>query len=237
MLRTVLLALLLSVPDWNFFSIGRTNRLKEQAAAALRQRNYLSAMVQYRYLRYNYGLAHEEITLNLGHCYYLLGDTLNARRQYVTLRGSADRNIRTVALQQLGVMAFRGGRREQALALFKSSLQASPANDGARYNYELLSEQYAVRMPDDSTRLEIPPMAPPPPPPDAPQQAGSDHAEPDESGGTGAGKPPPAAEAGLSPERAEMLLKAIQSQESEYLRQHQDATTKRVRSPYKGPDW
>ena len=234
MLRTVLLALLLSVPDWNFFSIGRTNRLKEQAAAALRQRNYLSAMVQYRYLRYNYGLVHEEITLNLGHCYYLLGDTLNARRQYVTLRGSADPGIRTVALQQLGVMAFRGGRREQALALFKSALQASPANDGARYNFELLSEQYTVHAPPDTTRLDIPPA---PPPPDAPQQAGSDHSEPDEDGGTGAGKPPPSAEAGLSPERAEMLLKAIQSQESEYLRQRQDASTKRVGSPYKGPDW
>ncbi len=236
MLRTVLLALLLAIPDWNFFSIGRTNRLKEQAAAALRQRNYLSAMVQYRYLRYNYGLAHEEIILNLGHCYYLLGDTLNARRQYVTLGRSANRGIRTVALQQLGVMAFRGGRREQALALFKSALQANPANDGARYNYELLSEQGVVRPSADSSRLDIPP-APPPPPPDAPQQAGSDHSEPDENGGSGAGKPPPSAEAGLSPERAEMLLKAIQSQESEYLRQHQDATTKRVRSPYKGPDW
>jgi len=236
MLRTALLVLLLSVPDWTFFSIGRTNRLKEQAAAALRQRNYLSAMVQYRYLRYNYGLDHEEITLNLGHCYYLLGDTLNARRQYVTLRGSADRGIRTVALQQLGVMAFRGGRREQALALFKSALRANPANDGARYNYELLSERVAAAVPDDTLRLNIP-AAPPPPPPDAPQQAGSEHSEPDEQGGTGAGKPPPSAEAGLSPERAEMLLKAIQSQESEYLRQQQDASTKRVRSPYKGPDW
>ncbi len=235
MLRTALLVLLLALPDWTFFSIGRTNRLKEQAAAAFRQRNYLSAMVQYRYLRYNYGLAHEEITLNLGHCYYQLGDTLNARRQYAALGGSANRALRTVALQQLGVLAFRGGRREQALALFKSALQASPANDGARYNYELLSEQYAVPANDDTTRLDIPPA--PPPPPEAPQQAGSDHSEPDDDGGTGAGKPPPSAEAGLSPERAEMLLKAIQSQENEYLRQRQDASTKRVRSPYKGPDW
>jgi tetratricopeptide (TPR) repeat protein len=235
MLRTALLALLLSLPDWTFFSIGRTNRLKEQAAAAFRQRNYLSAMVQYRYLRYNYGLAHEEITLNLGHCYYQLGDTLNARRQYAALGGSPNRALRTVALQQLGVLAFRGGRREQALALFKSALQANPANDGARYNFELLSEQYAVQTTHDTVRLDIPPA--PLPPPDEPQQAGSDHSEPDEDGGTGAGKPPPSAEAGLSPERAEMLLKAIQSQENEYLRQRQDASSKRVRSPYKGPDW
>jgi tetratricopeptide (TPR) repeat protein len=140
-----------------------------------------------------------------------------------------------VALQQLGVLAFRSGRREQALALFKSALQANPTNDGARYNYELLSEQYTVSANADTARLDIPPA--PPPPPDAPQQAGSDHSEPDEDGGTGAGKPPPAAEAGLSPERAEMLLKAIQSQENEYLRQRQDASSKRVRSPYKGPDW
>jgi tetratricopeptide (TPR) repeat protein len=192
-------------------------------------------MIQYRYLRYTYGLTRDEIALNLAHCYFMLGDTANARKHYATLGKSASPTVRTVAYQQLGVLAFRHGKRDQAMGLFRAALVASPGNEGARYNYELVSE-LSGGHPADTTRRNLP-TAPPPPPPDVPQQSGDDHSEPEDDGGSGTGSLPPATETAMSPERAEMLLKAIQSQESEYLRQRQEASSRHARSTYKGPDW
>ncbi len=226
------------LPDQPFLTIGKANVIKMQAEAEFEKRNFVSAMVQYRYLRHTYKLPDEEIILNLAHCYFMLGDTASARKQYTMLQQSGSPAIRTVALQQLGVLAWRLGKREQSLALFKSSLLANPGNEDARYNFELLSVQQGSWSPGDSSAFTIPPGLPPPPPPDsAVQKPGEDFSEPDSGGGADGDSPPPVTEGGLSPERAEMLLKAIQSQENEYLRQRQDASSKRVQGNYKGPDW
>jgi tetratricopeptide (TPR) repeat protein len=226
------------LPDLPFLTVGKANSMKRQAQAEFENKNYVSAMVQYRYLRHTYKLTDEEIILNLAHCYFLLGDTTNARKQYSTLQQSDSPVIRTVALQQLGVLAWQLSRREQALALFKLSLLANPGNEDARYNFELLSLQQRSGIAGDSSAFSIPTgLLPPPPPDSAVQKPGEDFLEPDSGGGTDASSPPPAMEGGLNPERAEMLLKAIQSQENEYLRQRQDASSKRVQSNYKGSDW
>lgn len=239
MLRiTFLLFLLAWFPDLPFLTIGKANVIKNQAAEDFAKNNFVSAMVQYRYLRHAYKLSAEEITMNLAHCYFMLGDTTNARKQYALLQKSGDAAIRSVALQQSGILAWRLNQREQALALFKSSLLANPGNEDSRYNFEMLSVDNDGRSGFKEASFTVPPGLPPPPPPDsATRKSGEDFSEPDPGTGTEGGSPPPVTEGGLNPQKAEMLLKAIQSQESEYLRQRQESSSRRVQNGYKGPDW
>jgi archaellum component FlaD/FlaE len=54
------------------------------------------------------------------------------------LTGSPDKNIKSIAYQQLGVIANNMGKYDIALEQFKNSLRANPDNNDSRYNYELL---------------------------------------------------------------------------------------------------
>ncbi|MCC3156778.1 hypothetical protein LJ737_05980 [Hymenobacter sp. 15J16-1T3B] len=64
--------------------------------------------------------------------------------------------LRSVARQQLGVLAASEGNYPQAVALLRQALADNPANAAARYNYEVLSPLLGRRQP---------PQLPPPPPP------------------------------------------------------------------------
>ena len=48
--------------------------------------------------------------------------------------------IKSVAYQQLGVLASEQKKYPEALATFKESLKANPANEESRYNYELVKK-------------------------------------------------------------------------------------------------
>jgi tetratricopeptide (TPR) repeat protein len=121
--------------------IGKINSLKQEAKKAYLQGDYKTAISKYRYLIDSLQVNEDEVTLNLAHAYFNLNDTTNATREYQSLTRSSKNHIRSKAQQQLGVLLNRQGKLEEALNAFKESLKSEPANEGARYNYELVKRK------------------------------------------------------------------------------------------------
>lgn len=120
--------------------IGEVNKAKEKAKEAYARGEYKDAAAQYRILD-SLGVKEEEVTMNLAHAYYHLNDTVNARNAYLGLTNSADPHYKSVSYQQLGMLAHRENKLEESLTYFKSALKADPANEEARFNYELVKKK------------------------------------------------------------------------------------------------
>ena len=121
--------------------IGKINTLKREAKIAYIKGDFKTAIEKYRYLIDSLQVQEDEVTLNLAHAYFNLNDTTSATREYQSLTRSSKSHIRSKAQQQLGVLLNRQGKLEEALNAFKESLKSEPANDDARYNYELVKRK------------------------------------------------------------------------------------------------
>jgi Ca-activated chloride channel homolog len=121
--------------------ISKINSLKSEARKAFASGDYKTAIEKYRYLTDSLSVNEDEIKLNLANAYFQENDTTNAFSGYQNLAGSSDIVIRSKANQQLGVLNNRQGKFEEALANFKQSIKADPANRDARYNYEMLKKK------------------------------------------------------------------------------------------------
>jgi len=121
--------------------ISEVNKAKERAKESYARGDYKEAARQYRILVDSLGVSEEEVAMNMGHSYYQLNDTLNAKNTYLGLTSSSNPQFQSVSYQQLGMLAYHDGKLEEALAHFKSALKANPANEDARYNYELVKKK------------------------------------------------------------------------------------------------
>lgn len=137
----LLILFLLSALVTDPTKIGKINRAKEEAKKAYLAGDYETAASTYKYLTDSLAVTEDEVLLNLANSFYHLGDTASAVGQYQSLTQSADRTIRSVAQQQLGVVRNKQGKFEEALNHFKEAIKANPANEDARYNYELLKKK------------------------------------------------------------------------------------------------
>lgn len=134
----VLLLFFLKFPDPT--EIAKINRLKTEAEAAYIDNNYQTAVAKYSMLYDSMNVQEEEIALNLAHSYYALGDSSNAKANYQHLTTSRNKKLKSIAYQQLGVMAKSPATLTQSLAYLKSALKADPSNEEARYNYEVVKK-------------------------------------------------------------------------------------------------
>jgi Ca-activated chloride channel homolog len=121
--------------------INKINSLKSEAKAAYVKGNYQVAIDKYKYLIDSLGVKEDEVMLNLANAYFNSKDTLNAPTTYMPLTQSTDTKIKSIANQQLGVMANRNGKFEEALNYFKQALKTAPDNEDARYNYEMVKKK------------------------------------------------------------------------------------------------
>lgn len=137
----LLLLFLLSAIITDPAKIGQINRAKEEAKKAYLAGDYETAAAKYKYLADSLSVTEDEVLMNLGNAYFNLGDTASAIGQYQSLTQSANKNIRSIAQQQLGVTRNKQGKFEEALNHFKEAIKANPANEDARYNYELLKKK------------------------------------------------------------------------------------------------
>lgn len=119
----------------------RVNKTVAQAEQALQRKDYANASRQFRYLVDSLRFTEPAARLDLAHSLFEGKDTLNARQQYQRLDSVTNVPARSVALQQLGVLAGNRNENEQALAYFKRTLKADPTNEDARYDYELLKKK------------------------------------------------------------------------------------------------
>jgi hypothetical protein len=87
--------------------------------------------------------------LNHANALYLAGDTAAARLQYERLLEEEDSAIQSKVYNQLGLlMMYQPGKDKQTLELFKNALLMNPANESARYNYELCKMVEQSELPD-----------------------------------------------------------------------------------------
>jgi Ca-activated chloride channel homolog len=122
-------------------TVKKINAAKSAAEDAFKSGDYNTAIKHYQYLVDSMGVKEDEVVLNLANAYYLAKDTANAFNSYEMVTESPKSAIKSKANQQLGIMANKQGRSEEALNFFKQAIKAEPANDDARYNYEMLKKK------------------------------------------------------------------------------------------------
>ncbi len=138
MIRLLILVAVMALPDPT--EIATINKLKKSAKEAYVSENYGTAINNYRYLIDSLDVDEDEIFLNLGHAYYKQNDTTNAKNFYARATMSSKPEIKSIAYQQLGVMAKSPQTLPQSLQYLKSAIKADPTNNDARYDYELVKK-------------------------------------------------------------------------------------------------
>lgn len=136
-----LLLLFLTMFITDLDKISKINSVKAEAKEAYQKGDFQTAISKYRYLRDSLGVTEDEVLMNLGNAYFQTNDTTNAVNTFRTLAEAKQPNLRSVANQQLGVLSNRKGQYEEALNYFKQSLKANPANEEARFNYEMVKKK------------------------------------------------------------------------------------------------
>ncbi len=139
-LMAIAVGLLLLLTD--FDKIGKINSLKSEAKKAYAKGDFKTAIEKYKYLVDSLGVKEEEeVLLNLANSYFHEKDTANVQNAYLPLTQSKDTKLNSIANQQLGVVANRQGKLEEALNYFKQALKTAPDNEGARFNYEMVKKK------------------------------------------------------------------------------------------------
>jgi hypothetical protein len=136
-----MLVMLLSLLTNDPIKVRKINTAKAEAKDAFNAGDYKGAIAKYKYLIDSLEVKEDEIFVNLANAYYLEKDTANATTTYQSLTSSSKNEIRSKSHQQLGAIANQQGKFEQALQDFKQSIKANPANNDARYNYEMLKKK------------------------------------------------------------------------------------------------
>lgn len=132
-----LLLLMQGNPGW-FNGIAETNEMKEEAAEAYKKGDFEKASQLYAVLVDSLQVEGEALRLNFANSLYMGGKPEVADPLYRGLAANAeDDAIQSLSFQQLGMIATKEQNLKDAVSYFKQSLKSDPANDAARYNYEL----------------------------------------------------------------------------------------------------
>ena len=91
------------------------------------EEDFKTAIEKYSYLHDSLNVRDDNILLNLATAQYKVADQASALSNYQKLTASADKNIRSVAYQQLGIMNNTPQQQQKALDYFKKALKANPA--------------------------------------------------------------------------------------------------------------
>lgn len=132
--------LLIISPFTDLDKIARVNKAKKEAKEAYLSNNFQLAHDKYKFLIDSLGVKEEEVLLDYAHSLYNLNDTINAVNNYEELSASTNKNISSIAEQQLGQIMFDKKQYEPALEHYKNALRRNPNNKDSRYNYELLKK-------------------------------------------------------------------------------------------------
>lgn len=136
----IILVVLLAFLSTDPREIAKINALKKEAESAYLAGNYELAASKYKWLTDSLGVEEDLVNLNLAHSYYHLGDTAGAKLNYGAVSQSADKKLRSIAFQQLGVMSKDIGKLEASLSQLKSAIKADPTNRDAIYDYEVVKK-------------------------------------------------------------------------------------------------
>lgn len=148
-MKSLLLIFFLFVPFDDIGDIAAINKLKKQAKESFLKKDFNDAIIHYKKLIDEYKIEDGKVLLNLGNAYFETKDTANASSYYQQLVTMPDRELKSQALLQLGVIAHHKENLQESLAFFKEALKANPGNEEARYNYELVKKKLKDKKEND----------------------------------------------------------------------------------------
>ncbi|AWW28978.1 hypothetical protein DN752_01865 [Echinicola strongylocentroti] len=137
-MNKIFLATLLLIPS-SWTQISERNKAIDLAAEKYATAEYEESVRQHLALLNEHGITSSEANFDLALSYQLNGQEEDAKKKYLELAGAPKTNIASSASNQNGVLLGREKKYEEALAAFKTALIKDPANEIARYNYELLA--------------------------------------------------------------------------------------------------
>ena len=140
-MKTLFCAILSVVLFAGIGDIAEINRLKKEAEQAYLNGNFSAAIGHYHILLDSFKVSDENIRLNLANAYLQTNDTATAQQYYRQLANTTDRQVKSLAQQQMGIIANGQQKTQESLQHFKEALKADPSNEDARYNYELLKKK------------------------------------------------------------------------------------------------
>jgi len=135
----VILLVLLFLSGGEVHKTARINKEKSAAEKAFMEGNYKEALAHYKILTDSFEVEEEPVLINKAHCYYRMKDSVQAKKVYGALVNAEDNSIKSIANNQLGLLAFKVKNLDMAQNYFKAALKALPQNGEARYNYELVT--------------------------------------------------------------------------------------------------
>ncbi len=121
-------------------NVSERNALKYEADKAILQKKYNKAVVLYKKLTESTFLVNPALRLDLGHAYFMTGDTAKANAEYKKIQHIGDTEIASIASLQIGMIDLKRKDSSMALKNFKFSLEKNPENETARFNYEWLKK-------------------------------------------------------------------------------------------------
>lgn len=121
--------------------VHHANKQIKRGKEAFLKNDFKTAAEAHRLAVEQYGVKNEQALLNLAHAYYRLADNPKAQAYYQKLLQSTNKELASVAAQQLGNLAYQAGDKQSALEWYKQALRANPKNRDARYNYELVKRK------------------------------------------------------------------------------------------------
>ena len=139
-MRLIVLLILINILGTDVSKIAHVNRIKRSAEEAYKNEDFETAISSFRILTDSLGINEDPIILNLANAYFKQKDTTNAVQYYSKVLSSDDARLRSLAYQQMGVINKQQNKLKEALSDFKASLKSNPANEDARYNYEILKK-------------------------------------------------------------------------------------------------
>lgn len=119
--------------------IAKINALKKEAEKAFQSGDFQNAIAKYTYLKDSMKVDDDNIMLNIAHAKYQLKDS-TAQNQYQSLASSENKKLRSVALQQLGVINKEQNKLKASAEYLKRAIKADPTNKDAQFNYEVVKK-------------------------------------------------------------------------------------------------
>ena len=140
-MKTLILVLGIIVNSYSYANnISKINALKKEAERAFMNENYEQSLSIYSTLLDSFHVDEEAIRLNLAHSYFHLKKLEESKNVYSTLSDAINKNIRSAALQQLGVISKKEKKLEESLQYLKASIKSDISNTDAQYNYEVVKK-------------------------------------------------------------------------------------------------
>lgn len=231
-MRGILIATLLLV------GAGSGNDLLRRAQDAYAAGNYAQSLTLYRQVQQQYPATGPQLAYNLAQCYRQLDSLDLALYAYQRAMRPEQPETGSLAANEAGILLADRGQLKEALATFRQALVFNPANEAARFNYELLHQR--LFPPQDEP--PPPPQAEPPPPEqpegDPPpledevlQQLIERLEQQAQTRSTGSDAARPAGADTLSPAEARRALERLRQAELQYLQQLRKRVVNAPRNP------